>query len=304
MTDDAERRCREFVEAGHGVVSAEQAQSAGYSRQALWRLVARGLWRRLNSRAYLLPGASRTWLSDLTAACHWGGHDSFASHRSAALVLELEGIEATPPEISLYSGRQTPGIITHRLRPSDLPRTRVINGIRVTSVERTLLDLAGVVPPRVTGLALDDALRRRLTNLDRVWKVWETDGGNGRKGTRKLRILLTMRDHRDSLLATRFEKKMRRILRRIQPAKLVEQCRVQDGTRNYYIDFAYPHALLGIECHSIKWHMGEERFKRDLARDRRLKLLGWTILYFSWDDVVFNPDRVEAEVHAALARFS
>ncbi|MGH2729377.1 MAG: endonuclease domain-containing protein [Actinomycetota bacterium] len=154
------------------------------------------------------------------------------------------------------------------------------------------------------GLALDDALRRRLTNLDRLWKVWETDGGRGRKGTKNLRRLLVVRDRRDNVLATRFEKKMRRILRRVQPDKLVEQCRVTDGSGNFYIDFAYPHALLGIECHSIKWHMGEEPLKKDLRRDRRLKLMGWTILYYSWEDVVFTPDKVEAEIRQFLSKFS
>lgn len=135
-----------------------------------------------------------------------------------------------------------------------------------------------------------------------MWDVWESDGGRGRKGTKNLRRLLAARDDRDRLLSQKFEAKMMRILRRIQPTKLVVQCRVRDGARNYYLDFAFPHAWLGIECHSIKWHMGEERFKQDLARDRRLKLLGWTILYFSWDDVVFAPGQVEAEVRAALAR--
>ena len=33
----------------------------------------------------------------------------------------------------------------------------------------------------------------------------------------------------------------------------------------------------------------------DLRRDRILKLLGWTLLYFTWDDVHLSPQKVEAD---------
>lgn len=61
---------------------------------------------------------------------------------------------------------------------------------------------------------------------------------------------------------------------------------------------------LGIEGHSLGWHFGEERWKKDLRRDRRLSVLGWTVLYFVWDDVMLAPRLVEAEVNEALAALS
>jgi hypothetical protein len=60
---------------------------------------------------------------------------------------------------------------------------------------------------------------------------------------------------------------------------------ILDGTRTYRPDFAYPYACLAIECLSVKWHLGVEPFKKDAPRDRRLKLLGWTVLYFTWDEI-------------------
>ncbi|MGH2731029.1 MAG: type IV toxin-antitoxin system AbiEi family antitoxin domain-containing protein [Actinomycetota bacterium] len=291
-----------MTDAGHWIISRAEALASGLSRYSIRRRVVAGAWLELHPGVYSTTGMAPNGHGALLAACKWAGPESFASHRSAGEVWELEGVESGLVEISCYTARRRPGIVVHRLRRCDRPPTRVLKGIRVTLVERTLLDLAGVLPIRAVGLALDDALRRRLTNLDRLWKVWETDGGKGRKGTKNLRRLLAIRDRRDNVLATRFEKKMRRILRRILPEKLIEQCRVTDGGRNFYIDFAYPHALLGIECHSIKWHMGEEPLKKDLRRDRRLKLMGWTILYYSWDDVVFTPDKVEAEIRELLSK--
>jgi hypothetical protein len=69
------------------------------------------------------------------------------------------------------------------MTPGDCPTRRTIEGIPVTSVERTLLDLAGLVPARTAGLCLDDALRRRLTTLGRLQKALSENGGVGRKGS-------------------------------------------------------------------------------------------------------------------------
>ena len=88
------------------------------------------------------------------------------------------------------------------------------------------------------------------------------------------------------------------ILMRVQSEDLVSDHPVT-GT-NYRLDFAYPALRLGIETHGLRWHFGEERWKRDLRRDRRLAQLGWEILYFSWDDVHLEPGRVEQEVRGFL----
>lgn len=71
------------------------------------------------------------------------------------------------------------------------------------------------------------------------------------------------------------------------------------GEREYRLDFAFPHIKLGIEAHSLRWHMGRERWVRDLQRDRRLKLAGWTLLYFSWDDMKLDPNGVRREIEEA-----
>jgi very-short-patch-repair endonuclease len=77
---------------------------------------------------------------------------------------------------------------------------------------------------------------------------------------------------------------------------------VNDSGKTYFLDFGYPSLMVGVEGHSIRWHMGNEWLKADAKRDRHLKRLGWTILYFCRDEVWFEPDVVEAEITAALKR--
>ncbi len=91
---------------------------------------------------------------------------------------------------------------------------------------------------------------------------------------------------------------MLRVLRRVDQS-FEPAFRVRCRQKTYVLDFAYPRARIGIECHSIRWHMGEDAFKRDARRDRHLKAAGWTLLYYCWDDLAATRE-VEEEIRAIL----
>lgn len=92
------------------------------------------------------------------------------------------------------------------------------------------------------------------------------------------------------------ESRLRRIIDTIPGAPAEPQHKVCAEGDNYALDFAYPHVLLGIEAHSLRWHLGRERWIKDLRRDRSLKRIGWTLLYYSWDDMQLDPQGVAAEI--------
>ncbi len=235
------------------------------------------------------------------AAWLWA-KEGFVSHRTAAWLYELDGVTAPGRvELSAYTGRSRSGILVHRLDRLDAPALRVIDGIAVSTPERVLFELAGELPLSSAGRLMDDALQKRLTTLDRVWTEWESRGKRGRKGTVALKLLLMGRDDRSGLLRSRLEAKMLTILKRIDHVVAVPNFAVADKERLAYLDFAYPALKIGIETHGARWHRGEEHWKKDLRRDRWLKRLGWTILYYSWDDVHLTPHEVESEIRTFLS---
>ena len=87
-----------------------------------------------------------------------------------------------------------------------------------------------------------------------------------------------------------------RILRSLPGHPAATQHEVCVGDDRFFIDFAYPDVQLGIEAHSLRWHMGRERWQRDLVRDRKLKRVGWTMLYYSWDDIHLRSDDLRTEI--------
>lgn len=293
-------RCADVAERQHGVIHRSQARREGLSDPQIRGRLARKEWIELHPDTYRLAGSPVTRRMQIMAAFVWG-RDCYVSHVTAGEMWGLDGPPAQRAiELTAFVGkRPPPGVIVHRLRVADRPPVRMVDGIAVASIERTIFELSAKLALGRAGLALDDSLRRGLTTLDRCWEAWETFAKRGRKGTRAMKVLLFARDDREGLLRSRLESKMLRILKGIRH-RAVPNFKISDGERVAFLDFAFPTQRVGIETHGAIWHHGEERWKKDLRRDRWLKSLGWSILYFSWDDVHLDPSQVRSEIQTFL----
>jgi very-short-patch-repair endonuclease len=300
----AEAKCDKHAAKQHGVVSRKQALAAGLTERAIDLRVATGRWRKVHPGIYVVRSVPPSWHQRLVAAILSGGPSALASHRSAGILWRLDGLEGKPVEVSVKSGIRISRAIVHRRRQNDDPTTVVLDRIRSTGIQRTLLDLCAVLSRRRAGLALDDALRRGLTTLDATRETLES-GPSGRSGIRTLRGLVDARDQLDGRLESRLESEFIHLLRRHRLLLPSPQYVVVDGDSYVArLDFAYPTRRLGIETDGYRWHGGRERWSEDLRRENRLKLLGWTILRFSWKDIHDCPETVVSAVRAALARLS
>lgn len=295
---NAEIRC--LAAARHGILTRDDLMGpCGLTESAVDRRLKNGDLIRLHRGIYRLAAHPPTWKGSVLAAQLAGGEGAFSSHRTAGALYALDGVPAGAVEVSVYTGRAIERVVTHRLRPDDRPRVRTLDELRVACMERTLLDLAGVLPKEATADALDDALRRRLTTLERMKASLTEEGRAGRKGSTCLRRLLAERDDDDELVRTKFEAKMLWVIRHL-PFPAVPNYRLEVEGQVRYLDFAFPGYALGIECHSARWHKAHRRWLRDIARDRQLGRNGWFILYFAWDEVIADPRAVLGEIRHAL----
>ena len=176
----AVRACESVASLRHGVIGRHEAACAGLTEEAIARLVRSRQWRKLLPGAYLVGGAPLTWYSRLEAVQSWLGPMCLFSHRTAGALLELDEVPSGFVEVAIPTAKRSAGVIVHRLGVGDHPRARTAKGYRITSVERTLLDLFAVLPQRRAELAMEDGLRRRLTSLDRLWNLYSRVGGRGR----------------------------------------------------------------------------------------------------------------------------
>jgi restriction endonuclease-like protein len=162
----------------------------------------------------------------------------------------------------------------------------------VTSATQTLIDLSCLIDPLDLELALEDALRRRLTSIPTLWMALGRERGSVRRPARTLRSLIL--DHGPGGSSTDSSLEVR-VLQAIDGAGLPRPlCQYDVSGPNGFrtrLDFAYPGALVAIEADGFRWHSGRSAFERDRRRLSILASLGWRIIFVTWDELVTNPDR-------------
>lgn len=225
------------------------------------------------------------------------GPTAVLSHRSAAALWELRptargGIDVT---IATRAGLARRGIDVHRPR-SLLACDRVkVRGIPCTSVARTLLDLADVVPRRVVERAFNEA--EILELLDRRALDDVLSRAHGRRGAAVLRLVRADPGRAETLTQSKLEESF---LALCDEAALPQpRCQAWiplsevagDGAK---ADFLWPEPRLVAETDGLGVHGTRRAFETDRRRDQRLAIAGYRVVRFTWLQVTESPHEVAA----------
>ena len=296
--NDPEASCLRLAEKRHGVITRSEALDLGMTPRRVQNLVKKSRWQRLYPGAYIVGGAPAIWAARLTAATLAAGPEAVASHRAAARWHGLDGFDDNVIEIICPRHIRWDGVTAHRgplLRRGDVVTRR---HLRVTTCTRTLMDLGSVVSlPRLEA-ALDSALVMGLTSVNHLSR--RLGAGGLRRGTVPLERLLESRRGSAPTQSQLEREFMSKVIDRFDLPPPTRQFEVVEGRSRALIDFAYPSNRLGIEVLGWRFHLGKTAWERDLARHNRLTASGWTILYFTWTDVLKRSQRVATEIRRFL----
>jgi hypothetical protein len=72
----------------------------------------------------------------------------------------------------------------------------------------------------------------------------------------------------------------------------------------YKADFLWRAERLVVETDSRAFHTSRRAFEHDRLRDQRLTLAGYTVVRFTWRQLVAEPDRVRTVARDLLARLA
>ena len=164
----------------HGVMARRQLLAAGVDAQAVKRRLRAGRLVRIH------PGVYAAGHSELTVDGHWMaavlacGPGAALTHRAATAAYALRPAWRHWLEVSVTNDIRVPGILIHRVKSLDEVTT--LRGIPITTVARTLTDLADVTSPRILQQVLDQA---EILRLDAPVEV-----KNGRRGAGSLKQAL------------------------------------------------------------------------------------------------------------------
>jgi hypothetical protein len=220
----------------------------------------------------------------------WAGPGAAGSHRSAGVVHELDGISAVGVEITCRRRRRSPAewlLVHESVAPFGVHH---VDGIPVTPVARTLIDLSSFIPKTHLERALEDSLRRRLTSIPSLKMALLQERGR-RRAAGALRELILARDPNASPTDSELEVRVLQALAEAGLPPPERQHRVS-GPSGFKarLDFAYPEAKIAIEADSYRWHTGRSAFVRDRGRLSVLASLEWRVVLVTWDDLAMKRD--------------
>jgi predicted transcriptional regulator of viral defense system len=146
--------------AQHGVMARRQLVEAGLKPGAIGRRVRAGRLVRIHPGVYAAGHAELAFDGRWMAAVLACGPGAALTHRAATAAYALRPAWRQWLEVSVLNDISVPGILIHRVR--DLSEVTTLRGIPITTVARTLTDLADVTSPRILQQVLDQAEIMRL----------------------------------------------------------------------------------------------------------------------------------------------
>lgn len=284
----------------HGVVARQQLLRLGLGEDAIDHRLRSGRLVKIEPGVYALGHVELRREGHMLGVVLRYGDKAAVSHRSAAAVWGIRPWSGAFVELTLPGRggtKKRPGRLLHR--SGDLPshELAVERGIPTTTLPRTLLDLAAVVPPHHLRRAVERAEQAELFDLRELWRV--LDAHPGRPGRRPLMDLLAdFRDHGDTVTRSDLEAIMLQIC--LDYGLPRPQVNRYDGVRES--DFRWPSHRLIVEVDSWIFHGRTRRaFDDDRARDRALLREGWRVARFTDRQILTDRAGIARELAALLA---
>ncbi|PTL59814.1 DUF559 domain-containing protein [Paraconexibacter algicola] len=285
----------ELVLAQSGVVTAAQLRAGGVALADVRRARRAGLLRPLHGgtgvyatfpeglappdaalRAAVLACGPDVVLSHQTAAARW----QLVAHGPPGLIELASRRELTPPE----------GIWIHRSR---LRAAEVVplDGFAITTVERTLLDIAIRFAPAALDRALREAEFHHGTRPEDLAAVLR----RGHRGSARLRAAIERHVPGWGEMRSRLERRFRSLL--VRHGIPLPRRNVTLGP--WIVDCLWPELGVVVELDG-RQHARPGQAAVDARRDLWLRANGYVVLRYTWQQVTEDSDAVVADLLAAL----
>ena len=250
-----------LADAQYGVVAYRQLVEVGLGEDGIAARLRTGRLHRVHRGVHSVGHRSLRregyWMAAVLAC----GPGAVLSHRSAAALWALRSGAGSAVDVTVPSngGRhRRRGIRVHRSRRLAPEEVTVELGISVTTVARTLLDLADVLQVHALKRAVAEAEYRGLFDLMALSAV--VAHNPGRRGATLVRAIDAHPQRTRSDLENRF-------------LDLIDRHGLPRPTAGLFVgghetDFAWPRAKLIVETDGHAAHRTEQAFEADRLRDR------------------------------------
>jgi len=285
-----------LARARHCVITRGELSALGLSDSGIQHRVDTGRLHRKYS-SILAVGRPDLPLDGLfLAAVLACGPKAVLSHRSALRKYELGRggtyrIDVTAPR----SIKPKPGIRLHRPLSLDALDTTILDGIPITTVPQTLLDVAAPAYRLNVGRLLHEAAVQQLLDMRAVWAVLARQPNH--PGARRLD-----RASREEVPFTRSELEVAALalFRSFSLPEPQTNQWISDGAKLVEVDFVWRDARLIVEVDGSRYHSTRWRRRQDAAKTAALRTQGWTVMRFADIEINGTPTHVATTILTAI----
>lgn len=302
---ETDRVIRAAASGRHGVVSRRLLRQSGVEDRAIDRRLADGFLHPVQ------PGAYAVGRPDLSAdghrlaaviSCERDGGGAWLSYRGASAAFEIHLDRLPGLDVTILRNRggiQRPaGVRVHHLRTMAPTDVTVRDGVPITTVSRTLVDLAQVLPANELRRAVHEAEVKRLLDRREVASILARMPS--RRGAKRLAELLgsSAPDPTNSEFVALY-------------VRLCQRWSLERPETSVYIDaglgwpteidLLYRRQRVIIELDGAHVHMTRQRFEADRRRDAALLALGYVTIRVTWHRLTTDGEALAREIHAVLA---
>jgi hypothetical protein len=287
-----EERIAEIASAAHGVVTWDEMRAAGISPAEIKRRARTGALIRQHRGVYRVGHRAPSVVARYMAAVKACGRDALLCGKAAAYLHGLIKGPPPPPEVITATDRRVKDLKTRRTRHPDPRDATKAHGIPVTTVPRTLVDLAAELQEDELARACHEAgVKHRTTPRDVAAVLHRRPSS---PGARTLRRVMTG-DVKVSL-----SKLERGFLQRLEAEDLpVPQTnRAKDGRR---LDCRWPDHKLTVELDGYRFHNSRYAWEQDRRREREARARDDEFRRYTYADVFEDSRFMLAELRDLLA---
>lgn len=227
------------------------------------------------------------------------GEEAVLSHRSAGQLWGLLSRSGSIPEVTRpASFRCRSGIEAHQ-SPLLVDELEAADGIPVTSVSRTLLDLAAVLSREHLERAMNEAEIRGLTSrLSLPELIERRQGGHG---AAILRAVLADQRAAAGITHSELEDRFRRLVDRHRLPRPLRNAHVAVRGHSFEVDCLWPRQRLVVELDGHAVHGTRRAFESDRERDRLLLAEGWRPMRVTWRQLRDEPEAIVRDLRGLLS---
>jgi very-short-patch-repair endonuclease len=228
------------------------------------------------------------------------------SHRSAAALWRIRLYGGTTVDVTSGAKSRSSGCIRRHyslLPPDEVTMER---GIPVTTVPRTIFDLAATEPPEAVEGMLRESEFLRL--YDRLSLPDLLERHPGHRGARAIRACLARREPSagggpepaPERLRSPLEERFVPFLDRHGLLRPRFNAHVEAGGRWHEVDCLWPRQREIVELDGWEGHGTRGAFREDRARDRRLRLAGYGVTRLTWAQLDDEPEAIARDLRRLL----